>query len=1495
MQEGFPLFRIIGLMACSGLVAGSLWLPGRSLAQNAPPFPGGAGPRSTATSDVARQRVRDYLSKADRAFKNGDRAEATRMALAADRLARESNVTFGPNELSPGALLAQIQGLAPAAAQSTPAQMPTISPQTPAGAPQGTPQASTAGSPSGHHRRVQTMLRAAESDIRAGRGAEALDKARRAEAYAAEHGVEFGVVDLRPEHVVSLVRRQFPDAANAAGPIQQVAHTAPATSAPAAAPPSDPALAKQQAMELLAAARQKIDQGYFDEARSLVLQAREYDSVVSYGVFDDRPEHVLRDLERQSRTNIIAGSSTGSAGGNADPRREQALALMRESQQALVNGQLDLAKQLAEQAQEIGATFLLSDPRPEVLLQDIETYRASMGIAPASGVQQATGFTPSAPVNTEDAKGQALAHLQAARAAMQQGQFDVAEQHAREAAQFDVAYGLLEDRPDRVMADISRLAQNGIQQVSNSTGSVSGAMANEKQLAQQLLGQARAALQAGDVDSARQFAMQADQLEVAYDLLEDRPDSLLAEIEQLAAAAAPGAGQLPGRGQAMAAAPRRDPFVVPPGATAADLYQIGQQALRSGDREGAREAFLAAYQSGETLDPVRQQRLQDYLTELAAPSGIRQASNEQVSGDLGGDRTTEILSATTQRREIRADRLQTQVLEAVYRAEKLRDKQPEKALELLTQTSAEINAAQIGDQEKARLLASVESTASSIEAYMEQRRPLIELERRNAEVRSAIARERDTKIRIEQELAKLTDNFNDLMEQGRSAEAHHIARQAKELDPKNPVVVQMFYQSLFAGRNDDNKRLRAAKEETFWRTLQDAEWSLAHNISDDHPMDMGKNWLDIIERRKGTPTDMQEHSEEELRVREALEKPVSLHFQDEPLASVMEHVNATQLINVVVDEAGLLETGTTASTPITINVDGIRLKSALNLILAPLDLSYTIEDEVLKITSRLRQQGDLKPVVYPVADLIVPVSVESPMSQFQPGTGFGQPFKTSQPSSAAAPNMGIGFGQVQDPLNAAFPTVGGGTGVDGQDESRLNNYDFQSLMGLITQTIEPESWDEFGGQATIAEHGSTLSLVIRQTQRVHQEIADLLTQLRRLQDLQVTIEVRFITVSDRFFERIGIDFDFNVQDSVGGPIVNDDFSVVAPFGTTDTNFGAAGATGQQQQQGQQQQGQQNQQGTTTGGNAPFGAGPSLNLQGRDSWPGRTIVGMVSENAFSNDLDIPFRQGSFGLGVPAFGGFNADAGISFGMAILSDIEAFLFVNAAQGDTRSNIMFAPKITLFNGQLGTLISALQRPFVVSVTPVVGIDAVGFQPDIQVINDGAQLFVRAVISADRRYVRLAVSPVFNNVTDVFTFSFVGGGGNIGLGGNQGQAGVGGGQQGVSGALGGQGGQQQQGQQQQGQQGAGGLVTIQQPVVDTVQVSTVVSVPDGGTVLLGGVKRLRENRTMAGVPIMNKIPYVSRLFKNTGVGRETDSLLLMVTPRIIIAEEEEELLGIPN
>ncbi|RLS56317.1 MAG: hypothetical protein DWH91_06970 [Planctomycetota bacterium] len=53
------------------------------------------------------------------------------------------------------------------------------------------------------------------------------------------------------------------------------------------------------------------------------------------------------------------------------------------------------------------------------------------------------------------------------------------------------------------------------------------------------------------------------------------------------------------------------------------------------------------------------------------------------------------------------------------------------------------------------------------------------------------------------------------------------------------------------------------------------------------------------------------------------------------------------------------------------------------------------------------------------------------------------------------------------------------------------------------------------------------------------------------------------------------------------------------------------------------------------------------------------------------------------------------------------------------------------------------------------VGGGAIGFAPTITTIREGASLVASAIVSPDRRYVRMAISPTFNQIIDVVTFSF--------------------------------------------------------------------------------------------------------------------------------------------
>ena len=76
------------------------------------------------------------------------------------------------------------------------------------------------------------------------------------------------------------------------------------------------------------------------------------------------------------------------------------------------------------------------------------------------------------------------------------------------------------------------------------------------------------------------------------------------------------------------------------------------------------------------------------------------------------------------------------------------------------------------------------------------------------------------------------------------------------------------------------------------------------------------------------------------------------------------------------------------------------------------------------------------------------------------------------------------------------------------------------------------------------------------------------------------------------------------------------------------------------------------------------------------------------------------------------------------------------------------------------------------------------GSRPVITVLPEGTNFFSMAVISADRRYVRVEPMPLFSGIGEVSTFTFVGD--TTGTGGGGGLGGGGGGLGGGGGGLGG-------------------------------------------------------------------------------------------------------------
>jgi general secretion pathway protein D len=866
------------------------------------------------------------------------------------------------------------------------------------------------------------------------------------------------------------------------------------------------------------------------------------------------------------------------------------------------------------------------------------------------------------------------------------------------------------------------------------------------------------------------------------------------------------------------------------------LLQEGEIALRTGDRAQALKLFRLAHGKRNELDLENQQRLQDHLQMLAASPMPIPGSPQR--GDL--------LDAASSDQAVIARQLSADVGKRQTEAAKLREKDPKQSLAILKEAGAMVDQSQLDENTKTQLKRRLSLSVAETERYLKANGAQIELDQANRQALDDVERSREVKAQVQTKMAEMVDQFNQLRDEQRYAEMEVVAKRLYDMAPEDPVAQQVWENAKFIRRTMLNRELKNLAEEGFVRNLQDIEKTKGEALMQaNDPITYNAETWDGIKNRKGS-TDVDAYrTEAELEIRRKLKTPVLPSYNSMPLSEVIDGLSKLAGINIHLDPRGLSQEGVQSDVPVTLNLGReISLESALNLILEPLHLTYMIKDEVLKITSEQIRDGELVRRVYNVADLVIPIPNFVPSSNmglqglindayanmpFSNGSRPNGPVAMVPQSAGGGAVPGNAFAQQfinpNAPGASSTPMGGGPGGMGG-----AANADFDSLIDLIVSTVEYDSWMENGsGQGEIQEFATNLSLVVSQTQNVHEQIVDLLEQLRRLQDLQVTIEVRFIQLSDSFFERIGIDFDFNIED--GSAIAN----------------------------------------LTNAPNAVF----------EPSRPSATVGISGNPNGladplpdFTVDLDVPFRQSSFGLATPGVGN-PQDVG-QFGFAILSDIEAFFLINASQGDIRANTLQAPKVTLFNGQQGIVADTALRPFVISVIPVVGEFAAAQQPVIVVLSEGTLLTVQAVVSDDRKYVRLTLVPFFSQIGEVDTFTFEGSETT---------------QSSSSSTDEDEDGEEEQEEEEELVTRSG--TTVQLPTFEVITVATTVSVPDGGTVLLGGIKRLREQRNEFGVPLLGKIPYIDRLFRNVGIGRETESLMMMVTPHIIIQEEEEERLGI--
>lgn len=1177
---------------------------------------------------------------------------------------------------------------------------------------------------------------------------------------------------------------------------------------------------------------------------------------------------------------------------NLQNTKAQAAQFVQYGREALKSGNAQQAAHWANQAKTLNAVFGPGEDSPEKLLMDIQSTSGLQAapVAPAVGAT-AVNMNPADP----KAIGKRNLCIIKARLALAEGDVARATTFANEAGAMNIPYNANDDTHENVLKHIQNFSDTLAKLKSE------GKTEDVRRLmAKSLIEQAQTLLGWGKLDEATQLSIAAQQLDVQYNQYEVQPKDLLARIDNARAqkagkttpAPAPNtqiaqsAPIAPAAPVAESPAPAVDPQLQQvtnldlPGVQTAQnaaynsatdttqnvqvaaetpanqtsigysLLQQAQAALQMGNRDQARQIVMQAEQYRSELDPASANRLTEMQAMLNGsgidpnaapnagnPSGLAAAPNGDQTA-LFGQMVTEFENTVQKTRSMRQD-------------------DPKAALETLKNYQKKVEDSTLADAQKEMLLRNVKSKVAEMEGYIRDNQAEIEVSTSNAKSKEKLQAREDYYTERETRLKEMSDDFNALIRENRYAEAEVLGKRAAELYPDSSFAQQMATMGKMWNRKYLNEKIRAEKEDGVVDAFIEVDRASTPQTED---LVYGENWNEITNKRAKYKKQETRYSEKELEIQKRMSTPIQARYTNQPLASVMDELAQMAGITIHLAPDGLAEQSVQPSQPVTLNIqDTIPLKSALNLILEPLNLDYTIRNDVLMITSKSKKDTDTYTVTYPVADLVIPIP------NFQPSSNMGlegalrsamgtananaAPWMSamanaaSQPQVVSAQNVNApadaamapgGMGQVSVPMGGAgspSAVVGGGaSGGFGSpaagNAGGASQEDFDKLIELIKTTVSPETWDDGGGTGTISSFNVNLSLVVSQTQEVHEQISNLLEQLRRLQDLQITIECRFITLSDAFYERIGVDFNVNFKSKNASAFTGTGGASHSTVNGIPTSYHEAA---------------------------------------------KATSDYYGTNLSSSDIKL--NQGSSALALPMYGNFNMsdNAGATMGFSILSDVEAYLFLEASQSTERSNILQAPKVTLFNGQQALVQDVTDTPFVVSVIPVVGDFAAALQPVIVVLSEGTFMTVQAVASPDRRYVRLTVVPFFSQIGDVTQFTFTG----------------------STSSSRDTSSDDEDKNKKTSTSGSTTGTTVQLPEYSYVTVTTTVSVPDGGTILLGGIKRLSEGRNEKGVPILNKIPFINRLFKNTGIGRETTSLMMMVTPRIIIQEEEEESLGV--
>ncbi|HAL45805.1 MAG: hypothetical protein A2Y12_14355 [Planctomycetes bacterium GWF2_42_9] len=412
-----------------------------------------------------------------------------------------------------------------------------------------------------------------------------------------------------------------------------------------------------------------------------------------------------------------------------------------------------------------------------------------------------------------------------------------------------------------------------------------------------------------------------------------------------------------------------------------------------------------------------------------------------------------------------------------------------------------------------------------------------EIERQSAETSRAEAQASQEKLRAQQAADKqkriedLLARANEYQEQQRYEEALAQIDTLMAIEPTNregAIRKQMLHDIInLRTQLAIKKEIGQAEEAAF----TDVQRSM---IPHAELMTYPRNWQDISAKRKSTMITGISQVDQDVYNQLQSQADLSALTPETPFNEAIEIIknSVSPPLKIVVLWKDLADNAyIEQDTPIGMHgFAGMPIGEALRTLLTAIsggvaNIDYTVKEGIITVaTKESLPASKLVTQVYTINEII----------------GAGADFEPIQMQSGG----GGGDGEIQ------VQSTTSGT----QDSESLRTENSDEIVTIIQETIAPESWLINGGEGTVTRTANDYRLIISQTPQIHLQIQKLLDDLRASKGEQVSIEARFLFVTENFLEDIGIDTNFLIK--TGGSF-SDDIGILQDS----SSFTQASATG----------------------------------------------------------------------------------------------------------------------------------------------------------------------------------------------------------------------------------------------------------------------------------------------------------------------------------------------